>query len=242
MTDTTALTLLLASLATDLAAWAADNTWLAATLVSTAAAYVLYIGLGPRHLGPDDDYWPVLRNRVVPWLDGIARRYGLYAETQSTHAEFAGRVSLEVDAVERALWDAGYHRQPLASLHESPDGRLEHGSWAKFYGPFHPASRWLRRLPVVGGLSSRVLRNLDNVLALKQTHAVLYSGMDASGRYVDVYAHTEWNPLNPLGAALHYAGRGLSPAPARVREDLEAVGVDVAIPAKVGHNGEVGDD
>lgn len=205
-----------------------NNLPLATAMVAFFASWVLYGVLGKRFLGADDDYWETIRATVIPLMEGVAERYGLYVHTTTGLDEYAGYTTLNVETVEVKLKEAGYLRQPLASLHENPSGKLESGSWSRPYGPLYPISRLLKRLPVLGTVPARFLRSVDTVLALKQTHVMLYEErLDGQG-IVEVYAHSEWNPLNPVTAYWHYSTDSPStPTPEKAREHLAAVEVEL---------------
>lgn len=210
----------------------ASNLEIAAPTVALAAVWVLHGLLGDRLLGPDDDWWPRVRRPALRALHRLGKRRDLYAVTTTHKTEVAGRIWTDLDELERRLADAGYLRQPLSSLHETPAGQPEAGSWARPLAPWVPVEVLVRALPAVGGPLGRVLRSLDDVLALRQRNVVLHVvDTTVDGHEVIVVSgHDEPNPLNPLTAAAHYRGDGFQPAPDAVRGDLKRVGVDLAPP------------
>lgn len=194
-----------------------------AVVVAWLASWFLYVVLGKRYLGADDDYWEVIRQRLLPLVDAIGRRYGLYAKSHSLEAEYAGYVMTSESHLENRLEAAGYLRQPLSSLHVSPEGWVEDGSWARIYGPVLPIVAILERIPYLGVLPAKFLRAADTIFALKQVNVVFYKKEDR----IHIFAHTEYNPLNPVVAPFHYAGLGFRPAPGKIEGELKEVGVKV---------------
>lgn len=211
--------------------WVAANQAVAAPTVAFLAAYVLYGLLGKRLLGTDDDFWPRLRRPALRALHRLGQRYGLYAVTTTHPPEVAGHARMDLGALERRLERAGYLRQPLSSLHETPSGQPEAGSWARPLAPWLPVEPLVRALPVVGGSLGRFVRALDDVLALRQRNVVLHIVGETPGGVdiVAVSAHDEPNPLNPLTALAHYRGTGLQPSPAAVMRDLRQVSVKLTL-------------
>jgi hypothetical protein len=107
-----------------------------------------------------------------------------------------GHVALPPEQVERLLEQTGAHRNPLAAHKTAPDGRPECGSWAyrgvgTNFTSLHPA-----------------VQTLLAAAALKQTHVMLFETAEG---HTDIFAHREYNSVNPLVAPLHVAGVGLSP-------------------------------
>jgi hypothetical protein len=217
--------------------WIASNQSLAAPLVALLVAWVLYGVLGKRVLGADDDFWPAIRRRLLPRLDALARRYGLYAETEALEREYVGYISAtSVDDVERALEDMGYRRNPLASYKTNARGWHSDGSWAKREAALRPlgdrirgtagqAPFMLRGGPLSDALG-RFFQSLGEILASRQDHVTLFAQRPpgSDGVTVHVYAHREANSLNPVMAYKHYQGSSVDVQAGvhAVRSDLEA--------------------
>lgn len=200
----------------------ADNTRVSAIAVSTTVAWVVYGLLGKRYLGADDDFVEAIRAALIPVLQGyVSDRPSLFVESPSTPREYAGYTRHSTDEVERRLVEAGFLRQPLASLHVDPDGREEVGSWSRPRGPLLPVEAIARRLPATGGVLGRFVKSLDVILARRQTHVVLFvESRDDAPDLVHLFAHDEPNPVNPLTAYAHYRARGFRPAPDMARREL----------------------
>lgn len=148
--------------------------------VSALGYVVLYVLLGAAARGPRAEYWELLRGTVLPaydrtFLDGSDD----YTAYQIPDHEYAGKLDLPPEAVEKRLWEVGFERMPLAAFKTTPDGRHEVGSWA------------YRERP----------------LAERQLHVVLFRRPDGG---TDMYAHDEYNALNPAVAHEHYRGVGRS--------------------------------
>jgi hypothetical protein len=206
-----------------------EYTALAAIVTSTIAAWVLYGLLGTRYLDADDDFIERLRATLIPFLQRYAlRSESLYVETRCRPREYVGYTTRTTDDVERTLQDSGFLRQPLASLHVDPDGREEVGSWSRPRRPLLPVEALARPLPAVGGILGRFVKSLDVILALRQTHVMLFVETVENGAdRVHLFAHAEPNPVNPLVAYRHYRGRGFRPAPVMARRTLTAAGLDI---------------
>lgn len=186
---------------------ASQNEAIAAALVAFVGSYLLYGILGKQMLGADDDYWEAIRAQVLPRLDKIAQGSGFYAENQSSEDEYAAIVSTDIEDLEVILEDNGMHRNPLSGLKTSPHGVSESGSWAYRNGNFgNIASAFKKAFPFDGLFIGRFLNALSDVFAVYQLHIALY---EYDGGDVWVYAHYEYNSLNPFVAIQHYRGKGM---------------------------------
>jgi hypothetical protein len=205
-----------------------DNLELSAAVVAWVASWILYGFLGKRHLGADDDYWEAIRARLLPVIDTIGQRYGLYAETRVTRREYAGYVEMGEEVFEEKLRDAGYLRQPLASMHVNSLGWKEDGSWARAHGLMFPVALLVARIPAVGGPIGRFVSALDTIASTRQTHIMNYTERLGDGRVrTHIYCHDEANPVNPVFAFAHYTAIGWRASPDLAVKHLETVGVDV---------------
>lgn len=180
---------------------------IALAAVALVAAYVIFGVLPKRWLGPDVSILNPLRRAILPALDRVFSEAGGYAETTVRDAEYVGTYDGTLADLEQALYDAGYRRYPLASLASTPDGRTELASWAKH----------------------------DSVFDERQTHVRLYDSRADLGETgqaaFDVYAHAEYTAHNPLYAAKHYNGVGLSPdeGVARATQHLRGEDIDLIL-------------
>ena len=162
----------------------------AAALVAFGALYA-YLRSPAWVFGPQARFWNPLRRALVPVLDRIADQHlddrtgGAisYAQYELDNSEYVGRVEASVGEFERALYDSGFKRLPLAALKTLPGGRIERGSWARREG----------------------------LLAERQTHVMLFES-PAGESGIDVYAHAEPSAINPTTAWKHYRGVGYSPS------------------------------
>lgn len=213
-----------------LATFAAEHTAVSAAIVAWVFSWILYGFLGKQYLGADDDYWETIRARLLPIIDTIGKRYGLYAETTTPRHEYAGFVTMPEDVFEKRLREAKYLRQPLASLHRNERGWKEDGSWGRPHGVLFPVALLLSKLPAVGGIPGRFLRAADTIFARRQTHIVFYTEQREDETRIHVYCHDEANPLNPFTAFLHYTAVGFRAAPELAQKHLSAVGVPLHTP------------
>lgn len=190
----------------------ANNLEIAAPVVAFVVSWVLYGALGKRFLGADDDYWPMLRNRILPILDRIGATSGLYAKGQVIEAEFVGVVKMPEDDLERELEAAGFYRNPLSAVKRSPNGWHSDGSWARRYGRV----RWLGDVlhsvdvPVAGLLGTmlgRFLQSAGDIFARRQTDVTLFTQTRDDEPWIWVFSHDEPNSLNPLTAWRHYLAK-----------------------------------
>lgn len=176
----------------------------AAPIIAIVAGYALYFKLGRSNLGADDDWWEGIRRGVLPQLNRFARRRGFgYAAYHLSPAEYAGRLELPAERVERLLEDTGFERMPLAAFKYAPDDRPEVGSWA--------------------------FREEGPLIAGRQDHVMLFEAEGAT----DLFAHNEFNAFNPFTATLHYLGIDIDVAlgVSRVRQRLlEQTGWEVERP------------
>lgn len=195
--------------------WAAAHPKIAAAVVAFASSWVLYGVLGKQYLGADDDYWPVIRNRLIPILDAVGRKHGFYAITESQPAEFVGIVKMPEEELEERLMQVGYFRNPLSSLKRSPMGRKSDGSWARRTGKMRDLGNQLRkatspRIPFLDSYLARFMQSVGDIFAIYQIHITIYTQNRDGSQEVFIYAHREFNCLNPFVAAMHYTGVGLS--------------------------------
>ena len=162
----------------------------AAALVAVVALHA-YLRSPAWVFGPQARFWNPLRRVFVPLLDRIAREHLAdatggeidFAAYELANSEYVGRVEASVGAFERELYDAGFKRMPLAALKSLDDGRIEQGSWAR----------------------------RDGLLADRQVHVMLFES-PAGESGIDVFAHEEYNALNPAVAWKHYTGERYDPA------------------------------
>lgn len=205
--------------------FASQHTAISAAIVAFVASWVLYGVLGKRALGADDDYWERIRAWVIPVLARLADARGLYVNTKMGRAELAGYVDMTEEQFERKLQDAGFLRQPLASMHRNVRGWKEDGSWSRTHGIMFPVARIVDVVPVAGGPVRRFVTALDTILARRQTHIVYFTQQNGDETRIWVYCHDEPNPINPLTAFQHYTGRGFRAAPQMARQALATVDV-----------------
>lgn len=190
----------------------ANNLQIAAPLVALTVSWVLYGVLGKQYLGADDDYWPMLRNRVLPVLDRIGATSGLYAKGRVSEAEFVGVVKMTEDEFERELEAAGFYRNPLSAVKRSPNGWHSDGSWARRYGRIRWLGDVLRavQLPIVGlfgTMLGRFLQSAGDIFARRQTDVTLFTQTRDGEPWIWVFAHDEPNSLNPFTAWRHYLAK-----------------------------------
>lgn len=153
----------------------------AAAPAVSVLALTLYVLLDSSHRGLDATYWHRIRQRWLPGVDRVARRFGLgYAAYELDDEEFAGRIDQPVETVEALLAAEGFERMPLSAWKTLDDGRGEAGSWA------------LREQP----------------LADRQLHVMLFRTADGA---TELYAHEEYNPFHPGHATKHYHCVGHDP-------------------------------
>jgi len=193
----------------------ANNLEIAAPLAALFVSWILYGILGKRFLGADDDYWPAIRNRLLPLLDRLGATSGLYAKHQQSKAEFVGIVAMDEEAFEVELEDAGFYRNPLAAVKRSPSGWKSDGSWARRYGRIRGLGEFLRSIDVpfaglIGRMLGRFLAATGDVFARRQLHVTIYTEQRDGSTRLHLYAHDEPNSLNPLTAWRHYVGKAWS--------------------------------
>lgn len=163
---------------------------LAAVVVATVAAILYGRAKRPenRLLGPENDFWEILRAILLPVLHRLAKRRGYgYAAGKLPREQKVGVLDLPPEEAENLLYSVGFLRNPLAAYKYTEDGRGEVGSW-------------VRR---------------DSLLARRQLHVTLFPESEGDGTVV--YAHEEHNAMNPLTAYQHYRGRDINVRLARDR-------------------------
>jgi hypothetical protein len=193
----------------------ANNLQIAAPAAALLVSWLLYGILGKRFLGADDDFWPALRNRLLPVLDRLGATSGLYVKHQQSQREFVGIVAMDEEAFERELEDAGFYRNPLAAVKRSPSGWKSDGSWARRYGRIRGLGELLRSVDVpvaglIGSMLGRFLAATGDVFARRQLHITIYTEEREGGTRIHLFAHDEPNSLNPLTAWRHYVGKAWS--------------------------------
>jgi len=105
---------------------------IAAPVVAAFGLILLYGVLQPTHRGPTATFWNRGRAAVLPGLDRLATRLGAgYAAYELQPREYAGRIDVPVEDVDRLLAAHGFERMPLSAWKTLPDGRSEAGSWAR---------------------------------------------------------------------------------------------------------------
>lgn len=173
---------------------------LAAVLAAIALCWL------PRGLfGPDVSLLNPVRRACLPVLDRAFSTWGGYAETEVSEPEYVGTHTGGLDALEDALYAAGYVRYPLSSLASTNDGRTEIGSWARH----------------------------DHFWDDRQVHVRIYDAKPDIGESdqsaFDVYAHAEYTAHNPWYARKHYRGIGMSPEEGvtKAGSDLQMQGIDL---------------
>lgn len=203
-----------------LAEFVSENAALIAPVIALSVAWILYIGLGTHVLGADDDYWPALRYLLLTILHHAGKEHGLYATLVQDETQFVAVIQMDEEAFEEELEAAGYLRNPLSAYKTTTEGYPEVGSWARRYNRVRHIGEDLREdarddgVPVIWvfeWLLGTVFKNIGDVIALTQTHVILYRGSKPD--HLLVFAHTEPNSLNPLTAWQHYAGGGAEAKP-----------------------------
>lgn len=191
----------------------ANNLKIAAPITSLVVSWALYGVLGRRYLDADDDYWPEIRNRLLPVLDRLGATSGLYAAARVRESEFVGVVTMAEDKFERELEAAGFYRNPLSAVKRSPHGWRSDGSWARRYGRVRWLGDALRAIDVpiagpVGSMLGRFLQSSGDVFARRQTDVTIFTRhSDDDAVQIWVYAHDEPNSLNPATAWRHYLAK-----------------------------------
>lgn len=145
-----------------------------------ASAVLLYLTMKVR-LGAGDDWINRIRRILLPVGDTIARQHNLYATSQVDEDDYACTIMKSTDWVEERIENMGASRNFASSLKHTESGKYEVSSWA-----FRKSSR------------------LPNILAVRQTHVILFEDEDGNTR---VYAHEEFNSLLPIVGLWHYRGK-----------------------------------
>lgn len=215
---------------------------IAAPVAALLVSWLLYGVLGKRLLGADDDFWPALRNRLLPLLHRLGMQSGLYAKAQQTDREFVGIVEMSEEAFERELTGADFYRNPLAAIKRSPQGWHSDGSWARRYGALRVFGDLIRSLGeqlradnylshnLPGWLAEmlgRFCQATGDVFARRQLHVTIYTQVRDGETRLWLYAHDEPNSLNPLTAWRHYRAKSWSAAKGvrKMRAVLEQRGI-----------------
>ncbi|MBB6647729.1 hypothetical protein [Halobellus ruber] len=98
--------------------------------LGAALSHVLLYQICPRRvLGPQADYWDVLRYRSI----GVTSRllgWAVHTDRPIRDEEFAGVFPAPPEEVERVLWKRGFHRNPVAAV-KTRKGTPEIGSWVR---------------------------------------------------------------------------------------------------------------
>lgn len=149
----------------------------AAPAVAAVALVGWFAYLPDRYKGPAADFWNYGRRLLLPLLNRLARRRGLgYASYALGEDEFVGTVDASIDEVELALEDAGFERMPLSALKETPDGRVERGSWAYRESPLAERQLHVMLFEAADGVD---LYAHDEFNAFHPAHALKhYRGVD----------------------------------------------------------------
>lgn len=213
----------------------AANPEIAAASASLLSSWFLYGVLGKRYLGADDDYWPWIRGIVLPILDQIGSKYGFYAAGPMGGNEFAGIVDMDPEQFERRLERMGYYRNPLSAYKESPQGWESDGSWAKRTGKMRGLGDRLRKkgldhVPILETYVARFLQAFGDVFAVYQIHITMFNREDG----IHIYAHHEFNSLNPITAFPHYTAVKFNPKKGKrlVRADFEEAEIPLHLPTE----------
>lgn len=132
-----------------------DTDWIAiAAPLVAGVAMILWYGYAPDRLkGPRATWWNTLRRVLLPMVNRLGHRHGLgYASYALSEEEFVGTADASISEVEAALWELGFERMPLSALKETPDGRIEQGSWAYRAGPLAERQLHVMLFEADGGL------------------------------------------------------------------------------------------
>lgn len=161
--------------------------------IALLVAIGLYHYLGSEYLGAEEtEFWNNIRRTVlVPTHNLVVDNTEYWGTVKGADKEMFVRSSpMTSDELSLRLEEHGYAQTVLAGL---------------FY---RPPDANPRRETVRYEDGSMVYREsksdlLPDVFAFRQVHVYWFD----EGEYVDVYAHEEYNSLNPLVAWLHYIGR-----------------------------------
>lgn len=152
-------------------------------IASLAAFYVIYYVFDGALLGPEHDYWNGFRAAVLPGLSKAGIEFGPFQVNRVHDSEFACTVRGSLEDIEQMLHEAGYDRNLLAGIkvREGGDGseQYEATSWAKRHSD-NPA--------------------IPDALSIYQTHVFAFDNEDGT---FDLYAHHEYNSMNPVVAFQH---------------------------------------
>jgi len=160
----------------------------AAPLISTVAAILLYHYLGREYLGAEENkYWNSARRTIITTANPIVEKKTPFTLTNSpSKEEFVGSYSVNSLRLAEALFSVGYVQGVLSGLKIDSD-EAQTASRPKYES---------------GSMVFRESRSdlIPDALALRQVH-VFWFERDGS---VDVYAHEEYSSLNPLVSWKHY--------------------------------------
>lgn len=164
-----------------------------------------------RLFGATAVFWTPLRLVALPTLDKVLATLPIPAKTTVREREIVTEgLDLTLENLRDDLADAGYEKQPLASIGRlETTGDLERGSFARYLGdkPFgaEQLPNWLRKY---------------------QVHVRPF-GEDGD---LTLTAHHEYNPWHPLYALPHALGYGLD-AEKGVKLAAEDLGIEDLVAA-----------
>lgn len=121
-------------------------------------------------LGANDDWIEAVRKRLYPALHPYLQRFGGYGIGAVYENQYVATSSVDEEALELELQEAGFFRNPIAAYKTHKDGRKSEGSW---------------RITPATDPTGKVEKGM-------QLHVTLFqSEYDAS--HIDMYAHYEKN-------------------------------------------------
>jgi len=153
---------------------------IAAPLVAAVALIAWYGYADDTVRGPRASWWNGLRRLILPLLDRLAREHTI------------GYAAYDIPERE------------FVGRVDASIGELEAELWALGFERM-PLSAWKTTEDGRQERGSWAYR--DGPLAERQLHVMLFDGVDGG---VDVYAHDEYNAMNPRVALKHYRGTDLN--------------------------------